>query len=260
MIDTSVELAKLFAALAKAQGTFDPIGKDKSAKITMKAGGAYSYRYADLAAILSAVRLSLSANGLAILQLIEVAQDGVVVTTILAHTSGQRVVTALRLPIDDPHDPRSVASAITYARRYSLISLIGVAPSDEDDDGEAAQPTRPRTAMIDPFPETERHDLETAEDGRTDPPQGYRYIDRYWEEHGWHHITFLHADAQGGAMTYTTKFEQLGALASHAFQEGVPVQVEGTPKGKDGCWLNKLTVWHAETEPEAVPNDADIPF
>lgn len=261
MIETSTELNELFAALAKAQGAFPAIAKDKSARIQTKAGGAYSYDYADLATVLSAVRPALSANGLAILQQIALLVDTnrVVVTTVLAHASGQCVMATLQLPVNDARDPRSIASAITYARRYSLIGMLGVAPADEDDDGEAAQRRRPAHEAV---VEVTNTWIETEPDGPRPPaPDGHRYIDEYRLENGWHHVIFLRADAQGGALTYSTKFELLGALAAKAFQEGIPVRVEGKPRDRgDGWWLNKLVLWRAEDSEAEPPTLASDPL
>ena len=66
------------------------------------------------------------------------AGNRVSVVTVLAHSSGEWVSAELALPITDPGDARSLASAVTYARRYGLIALVGVAPADEDDDGDGA--------------------------------------------------------------------------------------------------------------------------
>lgn len=135
----SPTIEALTGALAKAQGQFPAIGKDKTAKIQTKAGAAYSYTYADLATILAAIRKPLSDNALAILQPVHVTGRTVSVTTILAHGSGQWVADVLDMPIADPTDARSVASAMTYSRRYGLIALLGIAPADgEDDDGAQA--------------------------------------------------------------------------------------------------------------------------
>jgi hypothetical protein len=138
----SPTIAALTVALAKAQGQFPAIGKDKTARIATKTGAAYSYTYADLATILAAVRKPLADNALALLQPVHVNGRSVSVTTIVAHGSGQWVADELTMPIGDPSDARSVASAITYSRRYALLSLLALAPAEEDDDADAAT-TRP---------------------------------------------------------------------------------------------------------------------
>lgn len=148
----SSTIAALVVALSKAQGAFPEIGKDKRAHIQTKAGGHFSYQYADLATILGAVRKPLSENELAILQPVQVTGNRVSVTTVLAHSSGEWVSDELALPIADPTDARSLASAVTYARRYGLIALLGIAPTDEDDDADAVVTPSASKAMRPPAP------------------------------------------------------------------------------------------------------------
>lgn len=102
------------------------------------------YKYADLADVWDSCRKPLSANGLAVVQttvpntMIPGLPDGtVVVVTTLFHTSGQWIRSILPIkPIKN--DPQAIGSAITYARRYSLSAIIGIASESEDDDAEEA--------------------------------------------------------------------------------------------------------------------------
>jgi hypothetical protein len=128
-------LGELAAALAKAQAAFPKVLKDRTAKIS-STRGEYSYKYADLATLLEAVRKPLADNGLACVQPIELGDHGHVLRTILLHTSGARLESAYALANHDR--PQEMGSEITYARRYTLSALLGVA-SEEDDDGKAAQ-------------------------------------------------------------------------------------------------------------------------
>lgn len=253
MSDTT-NLGPLILALSKAQRAFPLIGKDKSAKIQMRTGGSYSYQYADLATILGAVRKPLAENELAIWQRATFNNDLVGVQTVLAHSSGQSISSELQMPVGDNHDPRSVASVITYTRRYGLIALLGIAPADEDDDADTATPR----AWTVHQPLTARPDPPEPLTARPDPPEGYRYIDHYKFENGWHHASFFKADAQGGAMVFKTKLTHLGALAQKAAEEQIPVKIEGKPGyGKDEWWLDKIDVW---TPPAPALTDEDIPF
>jgi hypothetical protein len=68
-----------------------------------------------------------------------------VVTTLIAHTSGEWIETRLALGVEST-DPQAIGSALTYARRYGLCALVGVAPGEPDDDGAAAMPATPVTA------------------------------------------------------------------------------------------------------------------
>jgi ERF superfamily len=141
---TSESIKDISAALAKAQGAMGPVIKDKTAKVQMKAGGAYSFDYADLASVLDVVRPALAANGIAIVQTPSVHEGQVVVETRLAHASGEWMESALSTKAEDL-SPQKIGSAITYLRRYSLSCMVGVA-SEEDDDGNAAEGNRAQTS------------------------------------------------------------------------------------------------------------------
>ena len=122
---TSEQISELAAALAKAQGMMENA-------IMNRTNPHFKTKYADLAAVLNAARKPLSANGLAIVQTIG---DGVLHTRLL-HTSGQWIASEHPLPMSGR--PQEIGSALTYARRYSLSALIGIA-ADEDDDATGAE-------------------------------------------------------------------------------------------------------------------------
>jgi hypothetical protein len=78
----------------------------------------------------------LNANGIALVQQLSECNDGVIVETIFLHESGETFNCGkLHIPAVK-HDAQGYGSALTYARRYSLMSACGIAP--EDDDGNAA--------------------------------------------------------------------------------------------------------------------------
>jgi hypothetical protein len=124
--DTINELA---AALAKAQAAIKGATKDSDNPF-------FKCKYADLASVREACNGPLTSNGLSVAQTLSAEGDCIVVTTMLMHTSGQWIRDSLALkPKDD--GPQAFGSAATYARRYSLAAIAGVAP--EDDDAEAAE-------------------------------------------------------------------------------------------------------------------------
>lgn len=126
--EQSPSVAALAAALAKAQASIE------NAKRTSD-NPFFKSKYADLADVRAACQSQLSANQLSVIQTCEVADGGVIVATTLVHASGEWIRGRLKVrPVKD--DAQSVGSAITYARRYSLAAIVGVAT--EDDDGEAA--------------------------------------------------------------------------------------------------------------------------
>jgi hypothetical protein len=136
----SEETGEIAKALSLAQKKFDAVGKDKTAKIVGPKGN-YSYSYADLASILAAVRPALSENGLAIVQVITWGDGHSWLVTRLLHSSGQSIESTY--PLREYDRPQEMGSALTYARRYSLTALLGIA-AEEDDDGQAAGDGVPR--------------------------------------------------------------------------------------------------------------------
>jgi hypothetical protein len=127
-------LSDIATALAKAQSEM------KNATLN-KTNPHFRSKYADLAGIRDAITPALTKHGIAVTQLIEIYGEMTVVATKLIHTSGQMIES--RFPImADPTKPQAIGSAITYARRYSLSAICGIA-ADEDDDGNAAQEAAP---------------------------------------------------------------------------------------------------------------------
>ena len=122
---TSEQISELAAALAVAQGMMENA-------IMNRTNPHFKTKYADLSSVLNAARKPLSANGLAIVQTIG---DGILHTRLL-HTSGQWIASEHPLPMSGK--PQEIGSALTYARRYSLSALIGIA-ADEDDDANATR-------------------------------------------------------------------------------------------------------------------------
>lgn len=123
----SPTLSKLAMALCKAQGVMEPPTKNKTAKVKMKAGGEYSYNYADLADIMAAVRKPLADHELAISQMI----NGYTLVTILLHSSGEYLCSHYDLARNLL--PQEFGSEITYARRYSVCGILGFVAEDDDD-------------------------------------------------------------------------------------------------------------------------------
>ncbi len=135
---TSETIDQLAAALVCAQGAFPRITKTKLARVPTKGGGEYSYRYADLADILSVVQPVLSANGLAVVGIPDTTESGKpALTTRLVHTSGQWIEATVELFLSQ-ETPQGQGSALTYARRYGFCGVLNIA-ADEDDDAGLAE-------------------------------------------------------------------------------------------------------------------------
>lgn len=131
--------AKLAEALSKAQAEMKAPLKKCKVDFTDKQGRRVKYNYADLADLIEAVKEPLSKNSLAVSHRIEVVKGGLDLVTLLLHASGESLSSNYPLPDPTQIKPQEFGSAITYARRYSLSCLVGIA-SDEDDDGSSATP------------------------------------------------------------------------------------------------------------------------
>ena len=134
----SEAIGELAAALAAAQGEMTAASKDAT-------NPHFKSRYATLASVWDAIRGPLSQHGLSVSQVLESAENGVgvAVRTMLLHSSGQWIASRYVMPITDKLTPQAMGSAITYARRYALSAIVGIAP-DDDDDGNAASVTPAR--------------------------------------------------------------------------------------------------------------------
>ena len=133
-METSPELKQLTGALVKFQGSLELLKTNSIAK-TEK----YSFKYADLAAVWDTIRKPLSDNGFAVIQDPSVEGTQVTISTLLSHISGEWIKSQLKLTSEAPN-PQKIGSAISYGRRYSLLSMLGLA--SEDDDGNAASGTK----------------------------------------------------------------------------------------------------------------------
>jgi hypothetical protein len=124
-------IAKAFVAAKRA---FAPALKTSS-------NPHFKSKYADLAGCLEAVNDALLEAGIAVYQETSECQDGVIVETVFMHESGETLRGGrLHVPAAK-HDPQGYGSALTYARRYSLMAACGIAA--EDDDGNAASKKPP---------------------------------------------------------------------------------------------------------------------
>jgi len=124
---------KIASALVKAQKAFGPALKTHT-------NPAFKSRYADLGACIEAVIDALNGSGIALIQKQHPNDGGVTVETIFVHESGEMLSAGMLSVPAVKQDPQGYGSALTYARRYSLMAACGIAP--EDDDGNAASKPR----------------------------------------------------------------------------------------------------------------------
>jgi len=131
-MERSEDIAELAKALCNAQKT------DLFA-LTDKDNPFFKSKYADLSSVWNAARKPLTDNGLSVVQTTAEDTDGVIVETMLMHTSGQFITGKLKM-VPEKKTPQGFGSAMTYARRYALAAIVGICP--DDDDGEGAMKDR----------------------------------------------------------------------------------------------------------------------
>ncbi len=130
-IRRSASIGKIGLALSKAQGAFKAPAKDTKGQV----GTAIRY-YAAMDSVIEAIQEALSVNEIAYTQPISSNNGKLVVTTLLIHSSGEWMESDIEAgPMGAA---QATGSLVTYFRRYALQSALGVAPSDQDDDGQAA--------------------------------------------------------------------------------------------------------------------------
>ena len=149
-MNTSQTIGHLAAALAKAQGEITGALKDSSNPF-------FKSRYADLASCWDACRKQLSSNGLSVVQTTQPTKRGLMLVTTLVHESGEWMRGYLPILAKDD-SAQAQGSGLTYARRYALAAIVGLA--QVDDDGEAAQVRT--AAKPDPMISQQIGDVKTA--------------------------------------------------------------------------------------------------
>lgn len=131
------ETKSLAEAVAVLQTRLPEIKKSQTADVPTKAGGSYSYTYADLAQVTRELMPILGGLGLSFMAKPTLGGDGKFVLAYkLLHVSGESEEG--EYPLSSTGTPQAMGAAITYARRYCLCAITGIAPED-DDDGAAAQ-------------------------------------------------------------------------------------------------------------------------
>jgi len=143
---SSESIAHLAAALAKAQGEL--VNPEKLLTATIRdqgsKGSEKTFSYASLASGLDIVRKTLGQHEIATVQTtsIEEASGIIKLTTVLAHASGEWVASDWPVcPVSDTATPHRMGASLTYARRYALFTLVGIAGEDDLDTPDLIAPT-----------------------------------------------------------------------------------------------------------------------
>lgn len=126
----SPTVGKLADALAKAQGEMTHAHKEAE-NPAFKRGDNKASKYADLSNVVDAIRAAFSKHGLAYVQAIKPHDSAAVVETVLMHSSGEWIASEISIPIEKK-SAHGFGSAFTYARRFSLAAIAGVAQADDD--------------------------------------------------------------------------------------------------------------------------------
>ena len=136
-------MKNIASALVRAQRGFAPALKTST-------NPHFRSKYVDLAGCIEAVVDALNAAGIALIQRTSEDSTGVTVETVFVHESGEMLECGkLHVPASK-QDPQGYGSALTYARRYSLMAAAGIAP--EDDDGNAASKVKVSATKTDLVP------------------------------------------------------------------------------------------------------------
>ncbi len=138
-------MKNIATALVKAQKAFGPALKTST-------NPHFKSRYADLSACVEAVIWALNDNGIALVQKSYDCENGVMVETMFVHESGEMLECGILHFPASKADPQGHMSALTYARRGSLMAACGIAP--EDDDGNAASRKPEKPVLIAPLIES----------------------------------------------------------------------------------------------------------
>lgn len=134
---TSEQIDQLATALAGAQAKFPNPPRNREVTVQTNSGSSYKFKYATLDAVLDAIRAPMAEAGLAVVQTLAESEGGKFrLQTRLMHKSGQWISSDQPLFVERPGN-QAFGSALTYARRYALTSMLGIA-AEEDDDANGA--------------------------------------------------------------------------------------------------------------------------
>jgi len=156
-MNQSGTIGALAKALVSAQRHYGKAIKDANNPF-------FKSKYVDLAGCYDACREALCANDLVVVQTTEVDEAGkFLLRSVLAHSSGEWISGHYLLkPVKD--DPQAYGSAVTYARRYALMALVGLAA--EDDDGNHASGKTATAPVVTTLPTPDPAPRQRAEDAR----------------------------------------------------------------------------------------------
>jgi hypothetical protein len=165
--------------LAKAQAQLVNPEKSLTGMIRSEIGAAErSFRYAPLSSGLDIVRKTLSQHEIATVQTTSIDETASIVrlSTVLAHASGEWIASDWPVcPITDTATPHRMGAALTYARRYALFTLVGIAGEDDVDAPDLLSPTAPETKTNSPT-ENKKDHLNAGQGQSVRPGSGGHHV------------------------------------------------------------------------------------
>jgi hypothetical protein len=129
--------SNIYQALLAAQQDMGPVYKNAT-------NPAFKSHYAELSSVVDTITPTLNKHGIVHYQPLQVVDGQQYINTVLCHAeSGTTIESLYKVVSKDPSNPQAVGGGITYGRRYSLMSILGLAP--EDDDGNLASQSAPKS-------------------------------------------------------------------------------------------------------------------
>lgn len=139
--ERSGQVAALYKSLLSVQKEMPPLMRNNEARIKTKGGGEYGYKYASLSDTLNTVRPVLNKHGLLLLQYQEASAidsgNTTMLITELTHVESGEYLRQYTMVFVLPTDPQQSGANMTYARRYAIQVMLGLATEDPDADIEA---------------------------------------------------------------------------------------------------------------------------
>lgn len=146
----NIEAASLASAMALAFAEIDGAIKGNE-NAAFKQGGRVS-KYADINAVIDAIKPALINHGLFFTQHPQPHDRGVQIETFLHHANGESISLGVLFVPASKQDAQGFGSALTYARRYALVTAFGVPVEDDDGNAAAASSKKEREAQKQPEP------------------------------------------------------------------------------------------------------------
>jgi hypothetical protein len=230
---SSESIGAIAAALAKAQAEIT--NPEKSLTATIRSPfprqGDQTFRYAPLSTGLDIVRKALGRHEIATVQTTAIDNEAGLIrlTTILAHASGEWMSSDWPVcPVSETAAPHRMGAALTYARRYALFTLVGIAGEDDLDAPDLTTPTAPESGPDRPVPSNK---IAGTNGGRG---AGATSIRRKEKAHMVAIKPLLDPDGSGALR------DQLLTDVDHLSSADAP------PRGRTGSWRQK-TAWRLPT-------------